>query len=123
MALRVHALLVSEVISLLQRVSRYLAGAGSGERTDREAGTRTRRRAAPAADRGARRCANQGTDRGACHAAVDRSLIWVSASNLLVGELPAFEIICAKRIETFARTGQDHDARAAGNGCAAAEKQ
>lgn len=111
MTFRVHALLVSEIVSTLYLIAGSFSGACSRERAYYQPGSCARRRAIAAADGSARRRADCGTDRGALHSAVARGLGGCGAAYLPAGKLPAVKVVCTKLVEAFPGTGQHHDTR------------
>lgn len=123
MALRIHALLVSEVIALLKAVCRVLRGAGADEPAERQtcAGAYTGTvtsiggRARSSAQKRADNCAGNAADSG--NAARCRS------SQLLFGELPACEIITTELLERFICAGQHKHGRSGRHRCASSQRQ
>jgi len=73
-AFRVHALLVTDVVALLHRVPRCLAGAAARERAARETDAGANARAGIAAHQPAGRSTDCGADHGALHRRVVRGL-------------------------------------------------
>jgi hypothetical protein len=57
------------------------------------------------------------------HAAFDGRIVGCKAARLNLRELPAFSVVAAELIEILTATGQRHDARPRGDGCARAEQQ
>jgi hypothetical protein len=75
------------------------------------------------AHRRAGQCAYRGAEGSAFDTAFDGRLVGGRASGLAKSELPAIGVVGAELIETLARAGHRHDARAGGDGRARAEYQ
>ncbi|HUL13517.1 MAG TPA: hypothetical protein VLU73_15295 [Methylococcaceae bacterium] len=100
--LGIHALNVTNVVTLLRNVTGTASRAGSDQAARQEPGTRTNRSTLTASDGGTRRCAQCRADNGTPHTASGRGLIWGHPADLLIRKLSAHGVIAAKLIEAFA---------------------
>src|SRR6185312_14737998 len=111
MALRVHALLVVDVVALLQRVTRGLRSTRAGERPAGETDAGAHPGARIAAEQSARCRADRGADDGALYRGVVGRLGRRGAADLRGCVLAAIVIVIAELIEALAGAGQHHHAR------------
>jgi hypothetical protein len=121
-ALGIHALNVTVVVTLLRNVTGTARGAGSDQAAGQEPGTRTDRGTLTASDSGTRRCTERRADDGTPDTASRGSLIWRYPTDLLIRILPAHRVIAAKLIEAFAGAGQHQHAGARWDADACGEK-
>src|SRR5436853_7641612 len=101
MALRVHALLVADVVTLLERIPRGLRSAGPGECATGKAYTSAHAGARIAADEAAGSRADRRADDRAFHRRVVGRLRRGGAADLRRGELPAIVIVVAELIDAL----------------------
>src|SRR5258706_2193138 len=123
MALRVHALLVMDVVALLYRAARVVCSARAGECAAREADAGTDSGARIAAHQAARSGADRGTDYCVFRRGVVRRLRRGGAAKLRRRELPAFVIVETELVETLVRPRQHHHARTIGRRRGAAREE
>src|SRR5438094_7374016 len=103
MALRVHALLVVDVVALLDRTAGIVGCARAGDCAAREADAGTDTGARAAAHQAAGGGADRGADDRVFNGGVARRLRRARAAKLRRGELPAFVIAEAEPVDTLTR--------------------
>src|SRR6185295_8110984 len=110
-SLRVHALRVAEVVTLLHAAARSIAGIRSRDRSTGEADAGADRGALAAADESARRRADCGAYRCAPYAGVIGGLLSARAAHLETRVLAARRVVGAECVEVLAASRQNQHAR------------
>ena len=111
MTLRVHALLISHVVALLQSARRSIRRTCARRGSEEEARACADRSTIPAADERAGNGTHCGADNCAPHATIDGGLLGRCATDLAARVLAAVVIVVAKLVEALAASRQHRDAR------------
>ena len=122
MSLRVHALLISEIVAPLRTVHRTVRRPDPGDSTDTKTNAGPNSRALSSAER----CACNGADRGPDGSTRGAAYVCVFSgshpTDRFEGVLAALDIIRTELVERFAASREDQHARTARHGCATGKR-
>ncbi len=114
MSLRVHALLIGEIVSPLRTIHRPIRSADARHRADAQANTGTHRGALSSTERGARCGAYGGPDHGSRCAADLGVLCGGFSTDRFKSIVATLDVVATELVERLAAPGQYQHARAGG---------
>lgn len=118
MSLGVHALNIGIVVVLLAAISGAFRSTRTGHAAHQQSHSGARARAFVPAYRGTGDGPHCGADGGTAQSGIGGGLIGRGSANLVGRVLLAIAIVHTELVKVLPGTGQRHDARAGGHGCA-----
>jgi hypothetical protein len=122
LSLRVHALEVRIIVVPLSSVGATLGGTGTGHAAHQQPRTGAYTGTIAPSKRRTGKGSNHGTERSATNTSIDRRLVSICASHLIMGILATLGIVAAKLIKTLTGSGQGHHTGASRHGGASGEQ-